>query len=85
LVEDVTGTKKERAQSFLKKRPAYSRRVCINRQEKDEKLRNDTYQSDAGIASVVWWSEFLATDTEVWVRFLAIPDFLSSGSAMRST
>jgi hypothetical protein len=31
--------------------------------------------------SVVWWSEFLATDPEVWVRFPALPDFLrSSGS-----
>jgi hypothetical protein len=31
--------------------------------------------------SVVWWSEFLATDPEVRVRFPALPDFLrSSGS-----
>jgi hypothetical protein len=26
-------------------------------------------------ASVVWWSEFLATDPEVRVRFPALPDF----------
>jgi hypothetical protein len=32
-------------------------------------------------ASVVWWSEFLATDTEVWVRFLALPDFLRSSES----
>jgi hypothetical protein len=32
-------------------------------------------------ASVVQWSEFLATDLEVRVRFPALPDFLrSSGS-----
>jgi hypothetical protein len=32
-------------------------------------------------ASVVYWSEFLAIDPEVWVRFPALPDFLrSSGS-----
>jgi hypothetical protein len=32
-------------------------------------------------ASVVKWSEFLATDQEVRFRFLALPDFLrSSGS-----
>jgi hypothetical protein len=29
-------------------------------------------------ASVVWWSEFLATDQEVRVRFPALPDFLRS-------
>jgi hypothetical protein len=34
----------------------------------------------------VYWSEFLATDPEVWVRFPAPPDFLrSSGSGMGST
>jgi hypothetical protein len=27
-------------------------------------------------ASVVWWSEFLATDPEARVRFPALPDFL---------
>jgi hypothetical protein len=32
-------------------------------------------------ATVAQWSEFLATDPEFWVRFLALPDFLrSSGS-----
>jgi hypothetical protein len=37
-------------------------------------------------ASVVQWSEFLATDPEVRVRFPALPDFLrSSGSGMGST
>jgi hypothetical protein len=37
-------------------------------------------------ASVVYWSEFLATDSEVRVRFAALPDFLrSSGSGMGSS
>jgi hypothetical protein len=37
-------------------------------------------------ASVAQWSEFLPTDTEVWVRFPALPDFLrSSGSGTAST
>jgi hypothetical protein len=36
-------------------------------------------------ASVVWWSEFLATDPEVRFRFSALPDFLSSGSGKGST
>jgi hypothetical protein len=31
-----------------------------------------------GTASVVLWSEFLATDPEVRVRFPALPDFLKS-------
>jgi hypothetical protein len=31
-------------------------------------------------ASVVQWTEFLATHPVVWVRFPALPDFLSSGS-----
>jgi hypothetical protein len=36
--------------------------------------------------SVVWWSEFLATDPEIWVRFPALPNFLrSSGSGAGST
>jgi hypothetical protein len=36
--------------------------------------------------SVVQWSEFLATDPEVRVRFPALPDFLrNSGSGMVST
>jgi hypothetical protein len=30
-------------------------------------------------ASVVWWSEFLATDPEERVRFPALPDFLERG------
>jgi hypothetical protein len=35
---------------------------------------------------MVWWSEFLATDSEVRVRFPALPDFLrSSGSGTGST
>jgi hypothetical protein len=35
--------------------------------------------------SVVWWSEFLATDPEVRVPFPALPDFLrSSGSGTGS-
>jgi hypothetical protein len=37
-------------------------------------------------ASVVYWSEFLATDQEVWVPFPALLDFLrSSGSGTGST
>jgi hypothetical protein len=37
-------------------------------------------------ASVVYWSEFLATDPEVWVGFPELPDFLrSSGSGKGST
>jgi hypothetical protein len=37
-------------------------------------------------ASVVWWSEFLATDPEVRVWFPVVPDFLrSSGSGTGST
>jgi hypothetical protein len=31
------------------------------------------------IASVVLWSEFLATNPEVWIRLPALPHFLSSG------
>jgi hypothetical protein len=31
-------------------------------------------------ASVVWWSEFLATDPEARVRFPALPGKKSSGS-----
>jgi hypothetical protein len=35
---------------------------------------------------VVQWSEFLATDPEVWVRFPALPHFLrSDGSGTGST
>jgi hypothetical protein len=35
---------------------------------------------------VVWWSEFLATDPEVRVRFVALPEFLiSCGSETRSS
>jgi hypothetical protein len=37
-------------------------------------------------ASVVYWSEFLATDSEVLVLFPALPDFLrNSGSGTWST
>jgi hypothetical protein len=37
-------------------------------------------------ASVIYWSQFLATDPEVRVRFPALPDFLrSSGSGTGST
>jgi hypothetical protein len=39
----------------------------------------------ASTASVVWWSEFLATDPEVRVRFPVLPDLLrSSGSGTGS-
>jgi hypothetical protein len=45
-------------------------------------LSNEFPQS----ASVVYWSEFLAADPEVRVRFPALPDFLrSSGSGTGST
>jgi hypothetical protein len=38
------------------------------------------------IVRVREWSEFLATDPEVWGRFPALPDFLrSSGSGTGST
>jgi hypothetical protein len=37
-------------------------------------------------ASVVYWSEFLATDPEIWVQFPVLQDFLrSNGSGMEST
>jgi hypothetical protein len=35
-------------------------------------------------ASVVWWSEFLATDPEARVRFPALPEKKSSGSGTGS-
>jgi hypothetical protein len=50
------------------------------------------YSDNTWTASVVWWSEFLATDPEARVRFPALPDFLrkkkkenSSGSGTVST
>jgi hypothetical protein len=36
-------------------------------------------------ASVVWWSEFLATDLEARVRFPALPEKKSIGSGTGST
>jgi hypothetical protein len=36
-------------------------------------------------ASVVYWSEFLATDPEARVRFPALPEKKSSGSGTGST
>jgi hypothetical protein len=36
-------------------------------------------------ASVVWWSEFLATDPVARVRFSALPEKKSSGSGTGST
>jgi hypothetical protein len=36
-------------------------------------------------ASVAWWSEFLATDLEVRVRFPALPETKSNGSGAGST
>jgi hypothetical protein len=36
-------------------------------------------------ASMVYWSEFLAVDPDVRIRFPAVPDFLSSGSGTGST
>jgi hypothetical protein len=36
-------------------------------------------------ASVVWWSEFLATDMEARVRFPSLPEKKSSGSGTGST
>jgi hypothetical protein len=32
-------------------------------------------------ASVIYWSEFLATDPEVRVRFSSLPDFLRSSES----
>jgi hypothetical protein len=47
---------------------------------------NGLRDSAAVPVSVVKWSEFVATDPEVQVRFLALPDFLrSSGSGTEST
>jgi hypothetical protein len=41
---------------------------------------------EAQTASVVQWSEFLAKDPEILVRFSTLPDFLrSSGSGTEST
>jgi hypothetical protein len=31
--------------------------------------------------SVVYWSEFLATDPEARVRFLAVPDFMGNNGS----
>jgi hypothetical protein len=36
-------------------------------------------------ASVVWWSEFMATDPQARVRFPALPEKKSSGSGTGST
>jgi hypothetical protein len=36
-------------------------------------------------ASVVWWLEFLVTDSEVRVRFPALPDFLRNSGLMTTT
>jgi hypothetical protein len=59
-------------------------------QRKDDVLLQDVdfvfFRNNALTASVVWRSEFLATDPEVQVRFPALPDFLrSSGSGTGST
>jgi hypothetical protein len=44
------------------------------------------YYFEIPTASDVWWSEFLAIDPEVRVRFPALTDFLrSSGSGTGST
>jgi hypothetical protein len=46
-------------------------------------LRRHSYTQTA---SVIYWSESLATEPEVRVRFSALPDYLrSSGSGTRST
>jgi hypothetical protein len=42
-------------------------------------------ESDRMDRLVVYWSEFLAIDPEVLVRFPALPDFLSTGSGTGST
>jgi hypothetical protein len=47
-----------------------------------QKNRNKTCFTVDGIvwtASVVYWSEFLATDSDVRDRFLGLPDFVCSG------
>jgi hypothetical protein len=42
--------------------------------------------NNASTTSVVWWSEFMATDPEVRVRFPALPYFVrSSWSGTEST
>jgi hypothetical protein len=48
-------------------------------------LREMQFSSVIVIYTVVQWSEFLATDREVWVRFPALTDFLrSTGSGTGS-
>jgi hypothetical protein len=39
----------------------------------------------SGTASVVYWSEFLATDPEARARFQALPEKKSNGSGTGST
>jgi hypothetical protein len=41
------------------------------------------YEYRYNTASVVWWSESLATDLEVRVRFPALSDFLEVGGLER--
>jgi hypothetical protein len=49
-------------------------------------LKINTLYIEMRTASVVWWSEFLATDPEARVRFPALSHFLrSSGSVTGST
>jgi hypothetical protein len=59
---------------------------AIKKLDKGGNLINLSKKYSVGYSCVVWWSEFLATDPEVRVRFLVLPDFLrSSGSGAEST
>jgi hypothetical protein len=46
--------------------------------------RFSTGKHSSETASVVWWSEFLATDPEARVRFPALPEKKNSGSGTGS-
>jgi hypothetical protein len=47
---------------------------------------NNNNKVSSGVASVIWWSEFVATNKEVWIRFPALQHFLRrSGSGKGST
>jgi hypothetical protein len=48
----------------------------------DAKIADFRHMGDESeTASVVLWSGYLATDPEVWVRFPALPHFLSSSGS----
>jgi hypothetical protein len=60
----------------------------FHRIQDDERFLDSIIFSDESMfqtASVAYWSEFLSTDPEVWVRFSALPDFLRSSGAVRGS